>query len=58
MWLAEQAGQGAGVRATIRELLPATMWEAGELPSWSNSNDVYEKARRSFAELILKSRKR
>jgi hypothetical protein len=52
MWLAEQAGRGDDVSQILAELLPATMWEAGELPSWSNSNAVYERARRRLADLI------
>ncbi|MBE9566359.1 MAG: DUF4091 domain-containing protein, partial [Proteobacteria bacterium] len=52
MWLAEQAGHGEEVSAMLSELLPAVMWEAGEYPSWSNRNAVYERARRQLAELI------
>jgi len=52
MWLAEQAGHGAEVKAILKERLPATLWEAGELPSWSNRNADYEQARRRLAELI------
>jgi len=53
MWLAEQAGHPEQVMALIAELLPTTMWEAGELPCWSNSNAVYEHARRRLAQLAL-----
>jgi len=54
MWLAEQAGHGAEVKALLRERLPATLWEAGELPSWSNHNADYERTRRELADLIVK----
>jgi len=54
MWLAEQAGHGAGVKALLKERLPAALWEAGELPTWSNHNADYERARRQLAELIVK----
>jgi hypothetical protein len=52
MWLAEQAGHSEEVNAMLSELLPAVMWEAGEYPSWSNRNAVYERARRQLAGLI------
>ncbi len=52
MWLAEQRGKGGEVRALLAELLPATMWEAGEEPSWSNGNAEYEHGRRRLAQLI------
>ena len=52
MWLAEQAGHSEEVTAMLSELLPAVMWEAGEYPSWSNRNAVYERARRQLAGLI------
>jgi hypothetical protein len=52
MWLAEQAGHRAEVKAILKERLPGTLWEAGELPSWSNRNADYEQARRRLAELI------
>jgi hypothetical protein len=54
MWLAEQKGGGEQVKAILRECLPATMWDAEELPSWSNSNAVYEQARRKLADLVLR----
>jgi hypothetical protein len=52
MWLAEQAGKGAEVKALLKERLPATLWEAGPTPSWSNHNADYEQTRRRLAELI------
>jgi hypothetical protein len=52
MWLAEQAGHAAEVQALLKERLPATLWEAGPTPSWSNHNADYERARRRLAELI------
>jgi hypothetical protein len=52
MWLAEQKGREGEVRALLGELLPATMWEAAELPSWSNRNADYEGGRRRLADLI------
>jgi hypothetical protein len=51
--LAEAAGRSDEVRSLVKGLLPATMWEAGDSPSWPNRNAVYEQARRRLAELIL-----
>ena len=56
MWLAEQAGHQADVAALVTKLLPKTLWElpggdanGPDLPRWSNSNAVYEAARRQLA---------
>ncbi len=56
MWLAEQAGHKDDVAALVKQLLPKTMWElpgyearSPDLPTWSNSNAVYEQARRQLA---------
>jgi hypothetical protein len=52
MWLAEQSGRGAEVSALLATLLPSVMWEAGEVPVWSNHNADYEAARQQLAEMI------
>ena len=52
MWLAGQSGRGAEVSALLATLLPSVMWEAGEVPVWSNHNADYEAARQQLAEMI------
>jgi hypothetical protein len=52
MWLAEQLGFGSDVGAMLDDLLPHVMWDALTVPDWSNSNAVYEQARRQLADLI------
>ncbi len=60
MWLAEQAGQGDEVAALLKELSAqdavgtarVRTRTARKLATWSNSNAVYEQARRKLAELI------
>ncbi len=53
MWLAEQSGHAAQVQSLLEAALPAVMWDAPILPTWSNANTDYEDARRQFANLIL-----
>jgi hypothetical protein len=54
MWLADRAGQGQQVQAILGDLLPHVMWDSVTVPDWSNSNAVYESARRQFAELATR----
>jgi len=53
MWLAEQLGLGSDVGTMLDGLLPHVMWDALTAPDWSNSNAVYEQARRQLADLIV-----
>jgi hypothetical protein len=52
MWLAEQLGFATEVGAMLDSLLPHVMWNSLTVPDWSNSNAVYEQARRQLADLI------
>jgi PKD repeat protein len=52
MWLAEDAGHGQEVAWILDGVLPDVMWEAPEIPTWSNSNATYEEARRLFVDLL------
>jgi hypothetical protein len=53
MWLAEQLGFGTEVGTILDGLLPHVMWDALPVPDWSNSNAVYEQARRQLADLVV-----
>jgi len=52
MWLAEQSGHGVQVQSLLDAALPAVMWDAGPVPTWSNQNADYDAARRQLANLI------
>jgi len=52
MWLAEQAGYAQEVGWVLDNVLPDVMWEAPEVPNWSNSNATYEEARADIAALM------
>ncbi len=53
MWLAEQAGHSAQIQSLLAGALPAVMWDAPTLPTWSNVNADYESIRHQIANLIL-----
>lgn len=52
MWLAQKSGHGAEVAAALEAALPDVMWDAAVVPTWSNSNAVYERVRAQLAAMI------